>query len=68
MMKNRILVLLSFCVLVCRPALAQEFEYEGIKYSCLTDTTAQVDSAPIDDGFVLIPEGSFLMGSPETEV
>ena len=41
-MKNRILVLLSFCVLVCRPALAQEFEYEGIKYSCLTDTTAQV--------------------------
>ena len=41
-MKKKILVFLSVCVLVCSPALAQEFEYEGIKYACLTDTTAQV--------------------------
>ena len=29
-------------MLVCKPAPAQEFEYEGIKYACLTDSTAQV--------------------------
>lgn len=41
-MKKKTLILLSFCVLVCKPAPAQEFEYEGIKYACLTDSTAQV--------------------------
>ena len=30
------------CILACVSATAQQFEYEGINYSCLTDATAQV--------------------------
>lgn len=41
-MKKKKLALMGFCILACVSATAQQFEYEGINYSCLTDATAQV--------------------------
>ena len=56
MIFNGMITVLGFCMLVSMSALAEEFEYEGIKYSSLTDSTAQVGRNSNVQGDIVIPE------------
>ena len=55
-MKKNMITVLGFCMLASLPVLAEEFEYEGIKYSSLTDSTAQVGRNSGVQGDIVIPE------------
>ena len=55
-MKKSIITVLGCYMLASMPVQAEEFEYEGIKYYSLTDSTAQVGRNSDVQGDVVIPD------------
>ena len=55
-MKKIILTLTGFCMLASVSVQAQGFEYEGLNYTSLTDSTAQVGLNSDVKGDIVIPD------------